>query len=326
MNLKFRYRFISFLTLALGASLSGPTHAQSYPNRPVTLIVPFTPAGPMDILGRLVADMLGKKWGVAVITANYPGAGGNIGSRRCAESPPDGYTICILSIAQTIAPSIYAKPGFDPVKDFAHVALLATLPSLLLVHPSLPITNVKELIALAKAKPGVLNYASGGTGTSTNMLMELFKHGAGVNIVQIPYKGQGPALMDQISGQISVAFDTVIAALPYVKDGKLRAIAVSTKDRLPLLPNVPTIDESGLKGFEGGSWAGLVMPTGTPHDIVTKVNTDLQEILKSPGVKEKILAMGGITVNNSPDEFTAFVTADVAKWAKVVKDAGMSSN
>ena len=326
MNLKFGYLFFYVLTLVLGALPSVPAHAQSYPNRLVTLVVPFGPAGPMDILGRLVADRLSKEWGVPVVTANYPGAGGNIGSRRCAESPPDGYTICIQSIAQTVAPSVYAKPGFDPVKDFAHVTLLATLPSLLLVHPSLPVRNVRELVALAKAKPGVLNYASAGNGTSSNMLMELFKHEAGVNIVHIPYKGTGSALMDQISGRIAVGFAAVVAALPYVKDGKLRAIAVSTKDRLALLPDVPTIDESGLKGFDGGSWAGLVMPAGTPRDIVTKVNADLEKIMKSPVMKEKILAMGGITVNDSPDEFTAFVTADVARWAKVVKGAGISGN
>ena len=326
MNLKFSNLFFSILALMLGPLLSGVSHAQSYPNRLVTLIVPFTPSGPMDILGRLVADRLGKKWGVPVITVNYSGAGGNIGSKRCAESSPDGYTICILSIAQTIAPSIYAKPGFDPIKDFVHVAPLAKLPSLLLVHPSLPVKNVKELVALAKAKPGVLNYASGGTGTSTYMLMELFKHEADVNFVQIPYKGQGPALFDQISGRVAVAFDTVIAALPYVKDGKLRAIAVSTKDKLPLLPNVPTIDESGINGFDGGSWAGLVMPAGTPRDVVTKVNTDLEEILKSPAMKEKILSMGGIPVYSSPKQFTAFVTAEVGKWAEVVRDADIRRN
>ena len=326
MKIKFRYSLFFILALSVGVSLSGPSQAQSYPSKRVTMLVPFPPAGPMDILGRLLADRLGQAWGVPVVTSNYPGAGGNIGTRRCAESPPDGYTICILSIAQTIAPSIYNKPGFDPVKDFAHVSLLATLPSLLLVDPALPIMNVKDLVALAKAKPGVLNYASGGSGTSTNMLMELLKHQAGVNIVHIPYKGQGPALIDQVSGRISVAFATILAAQPYVRDGKLRAIAVSTKERFPLFPNVPTIDESGFKGFDGGSWAGLVMPAGTPRDIVNKVNADVEVIMNSSSMKEKILSMGGITVRDTPDEFTAFVTGEVATWAKVVKAAGISSN
>lgn len=326
MNSRFGCLFFSILALTLGASLSGTSHAQGYPNKRVTLIVPFPPAGPMDILGRLLADRLGRAWGVPVVTANYPGAGGNIGTRKCAESPPDGYTICIFSIAQTIAPSIYASPGFDPLKDFAHVSLLATLPSLLLVDPALPIKTVNDMIALAKAKPGVLNYSSGGSGTSTHMLMEQLKHQAGVDIAHIPYKGQGPALVDQIAGRISVSFGTILAAQPFVRDGKLRAIAVSTKERFPLLPNVPTIDESGLKGFDGGSWAGLVMPAGTPRDIVIKINADLEEILKSAAFKEKILSMGGITVRDSPDEFTAFVAGEVATWGKVVKAAGISSN
>lgn len=326
MKSKFSQLFFAALALALAAALSGPVRAETYPSRPVTLIVPFPPSGPMDIVGRLVADKLSKAWGVPVITENYPGAGGNIGTRRCAESPHDGYTLCIMSIAQTIAPAIYAKPGFDPVKSFSHVAMVAMLPSLLLVHPSLPVHNVKELVALAKAKPGVLNYASGGNGTSTNMLMEQFKHEAGVNIVHIPYKGQGPALMDQISGRIAVAFDTIIAALPYVKDGKLRAIGISTKERFPLLPDVPTIDQSGLKGFDGGSWAGLVMPAGAPPAIVAKVNADLEKAMESKAMKDKLLKMGAITVRDTPEEFTDYVKREVATWAKVVKDAGIHSN
>ena len=325
MKLKFRHLFFSALSLLLlGASLSAPTYAKDYPDRPVTLMVPFPPSGPTDIMGRLLADKLSKLWGVPVITENHPGAGGNIGTRRCREAAPDGYTMCIMSIGQTIAPSFYAKPGFDPVKDFAHVSMLVTMPYVLLVHPKLGVKNVSELIALAKAKPGALSYASGGTGTSTNLLTELFKHDAGVNIVHIPYKGQGPALIDQISGRIAVAFDTVITAMPYVKEGKLLPIAVSTKERFPMLPNVPTIDQSGLKGFEGGSWwAGIVMPAGTPSNIVNKVNADMAKVLKSPEMKEKMLSMGAVATSDTSEEFTAFVAAETAKWAKVVKDAGI---
>lgn len=321
MNLKFRDLFFSVLVPTLAGLLSSAGHAQSYPNRAVSLIVPFAPAGPIDIIGRLVADQLSQKWGAPVVVSNYAGAGGNIGTRRCAESAPDGYTICIQSVAQTIAPAFYADPGYDPVKDFAHVARVATLPSVLVVHPSLPVHNVKELIALAKSKPGVLNYASGGKGTSTYMLTEWFKHEAGINLVQIPYKGSGPALMDQISGRIAVAFYTVIAVLPYIKEGKLSAIAVSTKNRLDLLPDVPTIDESGVKGFDGGSWAGVVMPAGVPRDIVSKVNADLAEILESPTMKQKIRELGGLTAYEAPDRFTAFVAKEVARWARVAKEA-----
>jgi len=213
------YRFASALAslLALGTALSLPAHAQNYPGKPVRFIIPFPPGGPTDILGRVVAQRLSEAWNVPVVADNRPGAGGNVGTEQCAKSPPDGYTLCMLSIAQTISPSIYSKLGFDPVRDFAHVTLLATLPSLLLVHPSLPAKHVKELIALAKIRPGALNYASGGSGTSSQLLMELFKLQAGINIVHIPYKGTGPALIDQISGLIEVAFSTIIAALPYLR-------------------------------------------------------------------------------------------------------------
>ncbi len=332
MKLQYRYRFAAALTavLVLEATVP-PAHAQNpatssgqvYPSKPVRFIIPFPPGGPTDILGRVVSQRLSEAWGMQVVADNRPGAGGNIGTEQCAKSPPDGYTICMISIAQTISPSIYPRLGFDPVRDFAHVTLLATLPSLLLVHPSLPAKNVKELVALAKARPGALNYASGGSGTSSQMLMELFKLNAGVNIVHIPYKGTGPALIDQLSGQIEVAFSTIIAALPYAEAGRLRAIAVSTRERFPRLPNVPAIDESGLKGFDGGSWQGVIMPAGTPRDMVNKTNIDLVKLLKSPEMKEKILAMGGIVLGNTPDEFTAYIKAEIDKWAKVVKAAGI---
>jgi len=297
--------------------------AQSYPSRPVRFIIPFPPGGPTDILGRVVSARLAETWTVPVVPDNRPGAGGNIGTEQCARSPADGYTVCMLSIAQTISPSIYPKLAFDPVRDLAHVTLLATLPSLLVVHPSLPARNVKELVALAKARPGALSYASGGAGTSTQLLMEWLKLEAGVNFVHVPYKGSGPALMDQISGQVEVAFTTIIAVLPYIQAGRLRAIAVSTRQRFPTLPAVPAVAESGLKDFDGGSWQGIVMPAGTPRDIVSKANQDLLKMLRSPDTREKILAMGGITLGNSPEEFSVFVRTEMEKWAKVVKAAGI---
>ena len=319
----YRFAFVPASLFALGMVLSLPVHAQNYPAKPVRFIIPFPPGGPTDILGRVVAQRLSEAWNVPVVADNRPGAGGNVGTEQCVKSPPDGYTLCMLSIAQTISPSIYSKLGFDPVKDFAHVTLLATLPSLLLVHPSLPAKHVKELIALAKIRPGALNYASGGSGTSSQLLMELFKLQAGINIVHIPYKGTGPALTDQISGLIEVAFSTIIAARPYSQAGRLRAIAVSTRQRFPQLPEIPTVDESGLKGFDGGSWQGAIMPAGTPREIVIKTSAELAKMLKSSDMKEKILAMGGITLGNSPDEFAAYTKAEIAKWAKVVKAAGI---
>jgi tripartite-type tricarboxylate transporter receptor subunit TctC len=298
-------------------------NAQNFPVRPVRFIIPFPPGGPTDILGRLAAERLTKAWNVQVVADNRPGGGGNIGTEQCAKSPADGYTICMISIAQSISPSIYPKLGFDPVKDFSHVTLLATLPSLLVVHPSLPAKNVKELIAYARAKPGVLNYASGGSGTSSHLLMEMFNLQGGITMVQVAYKGTGPALIDQVSGLIEVAFSTAIAVLPYVQSGRLRALAVSTKERLPTLPDVPTVDESGLAGFDGGSWQGVVMPAGTPRDIVNTVNGELVKILNSPDMKAKILAMGGISLGDTPDEFSAFMKAEREKWATVAKAANV---
>jgi tripartite-type tricarboxylate transporter receptor subunit TctC len=311
------------LTMMLGiATLNA--HAQTYPAKPVRFIVPFPPGGPTDIMGRLAAQRLTEAWGVQVVADNRAGAGGNIGSELCAKSPPDGYTICMMTVAQSISPSIYPKLGFDPLKDFAPVTLMATLPSLLMVHPSLPVKNVKELVALAKAKPATLTYASTGNGTSPHMLMEMFKWMAGgINLVHVPYKGASPAMIDQISGQIDVAFSTAIAALPFVQQGKVRAIAVSTKDRFAPLPDLPTVEQGGIKGYDGSSWQGVVMPANTPRDMIAKANAELVKMLKSPDMKEKILLQGGIAIGNSPDEFAAYMKSEIDKWAKVAKAANV---
>jgi tripartite-type tricarboxylate transporter receptor subunit TctC len=308
---------VSTLAIAVAAA-----HAQTYPAKAVRFIVPFPPGGPTDIMGRLAAQRLTEAWGVQVVADNRAGAGGNIGAELCAKSPPDGYTICMMTVAQSISPAIYPKLGFDPVKDFAPVTLMATLPSLLMVHPSLPVKNVRELVALAKAKPATLTYASTGNGTSPHMLMEMFKWMAGgIDLVHVPYKGASPAMIDQISGQIDVAFSTAIAALPFVQQGKVRAIAVSTKDRFPPLPDLPTVEQGGIKGFDGSSWQGVVMPANTPHDMVVKANSELAKMLKSPDMKEKILQQGGIAVGNSPEAFAAYIKSEMDKWAKVAKAA-----
>ena len=320
--MKARQMALAVMALAVIAlAAAGATHAQTYPAKPVRFIIPFPPGGPTDIMGRLAAQRLTEAWGVQVVADNRAGAGGNIGAEMCAKSPPDGYTVCMLTVAQSISPSIYPRLGFDPLKDFAPVTLMATLPSLLMVHPSLPVKNVRELVALAKAKPGMLTYASTGNGTSPHMLMEMFKWMAGIDLVHVPYKGASPAMIDQISGQIDVAFSTAIAALPFVQQGKVRAIAVSTRDRFPPLPNLLTVAESGVKGFDGSSWQGVVMPANTPRDMVVKVNAELAKMLKSPDMKEKILQQGGIASGNSPEEFTAFLKTETDKWAKVAKAA-----
>ena len=227
----------------------------------------------------------------------------------------------MFTVAQSIAPSIYSKLPYAPLKDFAHVTLLATLPSLLLTHPSVPAKNVKELVALAKARPGVLSYASTGNGTSPHMLMEMFKMLAGINMVHIPYKGAAPAMIDQISGQVEVAFSTAIAALPYVQQGKVRALAVSTRERFPPLPDLPTMEQAGVKGFEGSSWNAVVMPAGAPREIVTRINRELAKLMRAPETRERMTAMGGIAIGSSPEEFVAYLKADMERWAKVAKAA-----
>jgi len=310
--------------LAIAALFAATVHAEPYPARPVRFIVPFPPGGPTDIVARLTGERLSRVWNVQVIADNRPGGGGNIGTEQCARAPADGYTMCMFSIAQSISPAIYPKLGFDPVRDFAHVTLLATLPSLLVVHPSLGVNSVQELIALARAKPGQLNYASGGSGTSSHLLMEMFNQQAGIAMTHVTYKGTGPALVDQLSGVIDVAFSTAIAVQPYVQSGKLRALGVSTRARLATLPDVPTVAEVGLPQFDGGSWQGIVMPAGTPREIVNTVSAEFVKILHAPDMKERIVAMGGIALGTTPAEFTAFMKEEVEKWARVAKAAKVS--
>src|SRR3954470_8393111 len=263
-----------------GLLVIAASHAQQYPAKPVRVIIPFPPGGPTDIIGRMVADTLTKAYGVQFVPDNRGGAGGNIGMDVCAKSSPDGYTVCIMTVAQSIAPAIYRKLPFDPIRDFAHVTLAAQLPSMLTVHPSLPVKSVKELVALAKSKPGQMSYASTGNGSSPHMLMEMFKFMTGTDVVHVPYKGQAPAVLDQLSGQIQLAFNTAISVIPQVKQGRLRAIAISTKERLPSMPEVPSVEESGVKGFDGGSWNGVVMPAGTPPDILNKIHTPISAELR----------------------------------------------
>ena len=313
----------SFALIALGTlSASAPlAQAQGYPAKPVRFIIPFPPGGPTDLMGRTAADRLTKAFGVQFIADNRAGAGGNIGTELCAKSPPDGYTVCMFTVAQSISPAIYKKLGYDPLKDFAPVTLMAILPSMLTTHPSLPVKNVKELVALAKARPGALSYASTGNGTSPHMLMEMFKAMVGIDVVHIPYKGQAPAVVDQIAGQVQLAFNTAVTVLPHVQQGKLKPIAISTRERFPPMPDLQTIDESGVKGYDGSSWQAVVMPAGTPRDIVSKVHQELAAMLKAPDTREKFLSQGALASGITPDEFAKFLKAEMEKWAKVAKAA-----
>ena len=297
---------------------------QTYPAKPVRMIIPFPPGGPTDLMGRMAADRLSRAWGVQVIPDNRGGAGGNIGFELCAKSPPDGYTVCMMTVAQSISPGIYRKLGYDLGKDFSYVTLMAILPSLLTTHPSLPAKNVKDVIALAKARPVQIIYASTGNGTSPHMLMEMFKWMAGVNVVHVPYKGQAQSVIDQISGQIQLAFNTAVTVLPHVNQGKLKPIAISTKERFPPLPDLQTVAEGGVKGFDGSSWQAVVMPAGTPREIVARVYQELAAMLKAPETRERFLAQGALASGIPPEEFAGFVKREAEKWGKVAKAAGVT--
>lgn len=311
--------------LALACAVLAPSFAlaQAYPAKPVRMIIPFPPGGPTDLMGRMAADRLSRAWGVQVIADNRGGAGGNIGTEQCAKSLPDGYTLCMFTVAQSISPSIYRKLGFDPIKDFSHVTLMAILPSMLTSHPTLPVKNVKELVALAKRQPAKLIYASTGNGTSPHMLMEMFKHMAGIDMVHVPYKGQAQSVVDQISGQVQLAFNTAVTVLPHVKEGKLKPIAISTQERFPPMPDLPTVDEGGVKGFDGSSWQSVVMPAGAPREIVGRVYQELAGMLKAPETRERFLAQGALASGITPDQFAAFLKREVDKWARVAKAANV---
>lgn len=316
-----RKSILAALLAAMAGAASVPAQAQQYPAKPVRFIIPFPPGGPTDLMGRMAAERLSRAWGVQVIPDNRAGAGGNIGTDLCAKSAPDGYTICIITVAQSISPAIYSKLPFDPMKDFVPITLMATLPSILTVHPNLPVKNVKELIALAKSKPGELSYASTGNGTSPHMMMEYFKVLAGVNVVHIPYKGQAPAVIDQISGQVQLAFNTAITVLQHIQAKQLKALAVSTRQRFPAMPDLPTVEEGGVKGFEGSSWNGIVVPAGTPREVSTRVYQELSTMLKTPETREKLLGQGAIAGGGTPEEFAAYMKAEIEKWTKVAKFA-----
>jgi tripartite-type tricarboxylate transporter receptor subunit TctC len=298
--------------------------AQQYPAKTVRFIIPFPPGGPTDIMGRMATDILSKATGQQFVADNRGGAGGNIGAELCARAPADGYTLCMITAAQGVSPAIYRKMSYDPVKDLAPITLMASLPSLLTVHPALPAKNVKELLVIAKTKPDSLSYASTGNGSSPHMLMEMFKFMTGTKMVHVPYKGQAPAVVDQISGQVQLAFNTAISVLPQVEAGRLRAIAVSTLQRFPPMPDLQTVDEGGVKGFDGGSWQGVGAPAGTPPEILRRVNTILVTELKTPAMRDQMIKRGAIVSANTPEEFSAFLKAEIAKWTKIAKAGNIS--
>jgi tripartite-type tricarboxylate transporter receptor subunit TctC len=311
------------LCAAIVAAIPAPAAAQDYPVRPIRIIVAYTPAGATDILARAVGQKMSENWGQPVIVDNRPGAAGNIGTEIAAKSAPDGYTL-LMATAGThgINPGLYRKLNWDP-REFTGVSLVAMVPNILVVNNALPVKSVKELIAYAKANPGKLSYGSPGLGSTAHLSMELFKSMTGTNMIHVPYKGSAGVMADVISGQIALTMDNIPPYLPQVKAGKLRALAVSPSKRTPAAPEIPTVAEAGVPGYDSGAWFGLVAPAGTPKPVVDKLAHETQRILKLPDVRERIGALGAEVVGDAPEEFNAFMKSELAKWAKVIKDANV---
>ena len=316
------------LLLGMGALLclapGNGALAQSYPAKPIRIVVAFAPGGPSDFAARVISQRLPERLGQQVVVDNRPGAGGLVGAEHVAKSQPDGYTLLIANVGMlSVARYLYSKLPYDPAKDFAPITNLIGGPSWLIVHPSVPVHNVKELITLAKARSGQLTYGSAGVGQVSHLNGELFKIMAGVDIVHVPYKGTGQITPDLIGGQISMSFSTDIQNLLFAKAGKLRMLAVTSLKRSPAAPEVPTVDESGLKGFEVLNWNGIVAPAGTPREIIARLNRDFVKVIQLPEVKQLVGAQGNIVIGDTSEEFGAYIRAESDKWSKVIKQLGI---
>ncbi len=314
------------LPVCVGTLLAPAAHAQTtqtWPTKPVRFVIAFTPGGPSDILTRLVGGKLTEALGQPFIYDNRPGAGGNIAGEITAKSPPDGYTILMgnNSILATNA-ALYKNMGFDPVKELAPVALLASQPNILVVHPLLPVKSVKDLVALAKARPGQLNYASSGSGAAAHLAAELFQSMTGTKMAHIPYKGAGPALIDTLAGQCQLMFATSLSVASYIRSEKVRALAVSTAKRSPSFAHLPTVAEAGVPGFEASTWHGVVAPAATPQAVIARLNGEINKLLQTPEMRERLNSQGAEIIGGTPQSFAAYIQAEIPKWTKVIKDSG----
>jgi tripartite-type tricarboxylate transporter receptor subunit TctC len=309
-----------------GLWIAAPVSAQPYPAKPIRVIVAFAPSGIADFAARSVSQKLSESLGVPVIVENRPGAGGITGAEVVAKSPPDGYTLLVTSISHTINPSVRKNLPFDAVRDFAPVTLITDAPNFLVVHPSLPVKSVKELIALARGRPGQITYASSGAGTSTHLSGELFKSLARIDIVHVPYKGGGPAVIDLVGGHVQMMFSTLPSVLQQVRAGKLRGLAVTGARRFPAAQEFPTMIEAGVAGFEVSGWSGMFAPAGAPREAVSRLAAEIGKILRAPELKERFFVQGAEPVGNTPEEFAAFVLSEIAKWKKVVAASGMQAD
>ena len=313
-------------TLALLMALSVVTSsafAQDYPSRPVRIVVPFPAGGPTDILSRAIGQRLADEWKQQVVVDNRPGGGANIGVEHAIkQSAADGYTLLMASTVHSINPSLYPKLAYDPVRDFVPIVLVAELAQILVVHPSVPVQTVREFIDLAKSQPGKLNYSSAGNGSQPHLAAELFKSMTGTDFTHVPYKGAPQAMTDLMAGHVSVSFATTLAAVPNVRSGKIRALGVSSSARLPALPDVPTIQEAGVPGYQASGFFGLVGPAGLPAIVVRKVNADVVKIIRDPAMAKSLRDQGAEPVTSTPEEYAALIREEVDKWAKVVKQSG----
>jgi len=312
------FALAAFPTLALSA---GDALAQSWPSKPISLIVPFPAGGTTDVLARALADKLTQSLGQSVIVESKPGAGATVGADYVAKAKPDGYTLLVGAVHHTIASSVYKKLPYDFQKDLAPITTIALVPNVLVVNASTPAKNVAELVALLKAKPGQYNYGSNGNGTAQHLIGTQFQNMTGTDMVHIPYKGSGPLATDLLGGQVTMSFDTVTPVLPHIRSGKLRALAITTAKRSAALPDVPTLDEAGLKAFDIGTWFGVLAPAATPKDILARLNTEMVKVIHSPEFRKRMAEIGAEPVGNSADQMAQQVRSETEKFAKLVKDA-----
>ena len=310
------------LSVSLAAALLPHAHAQTYPDHPLRLVVPFAAGGTSDILARFVGPPLSAALGQPVVVDNRPGAGSNVGNEIVARAPPDGYTLIMATPALASNQALYGKLNYDPIANFAPVTLVAEIPIALVVHPSMPTKTVKELVALAKAQPGKLNFGSSGNGGIGHLVGEMFKSANGVNMVHVPYKGNGPALVDLMSGVLNLTFTDIAGGMPYIKAGKMRPLAIASKRRSAQLPAVPTMVEAGVPGFEATTWFAVFATGGTPQPIINRLNTEIVKSLQAPDMRERLTGLGCEVVGNKPEELAAFLKAEMTKWAKVIKESG----